>query len=79
MSTAPHSIAQRWSRRIAEASPDLDGLRYNSRFAGTACIALFLPAATAMPGYPAFSEPLAHPDLARRIPGAAQRLGYDVI
>jgi RES domain len=79
MSTAPHSITQRWARRIVEAFPDLDGLRYNSRFAGTACIALFLPAATAMPGYPAFYEPLTHQGLARRIAGAAQRLGYDVI
>lgn len=79
MSTAPHSITQRWARRIVDAFPDLDGLRYNSRFAGTACIALFLPAATAMPGQPIFSEPLNHPGLARRIAGGAQRLGYDVI
>jgi hypothetical protein len=79
ISTAPHPITQRWARRIVEAFPDVDGLRYNSRFAGTACIALFLPAATAMPSHPVFSEPLNHPGLARRIAAAAQRLGYDVI
>lgn len=79
ISMAPHSITQRWARRIVDAFPDLDGLRYNSRFAGTACIALFLPAATAMPGHPIFSEPLNHPGLARRIAAAAQRLGYEVI
>lgn len=29
---SPHSITQRWVRRIVEAFPELDGLRYNSRF-----------------------------------------------
>ena len=79
MSTGPHSITQRWARRVVEAFPDLDGLRYNSRFAGTPCIALFLPAATAMPDRPVISQPLTHPGLVLRITGAAQRLGYDVI
>jgi hypothetical protein len=37
---------------LSKHFPTLDGLRYNCRFAGTACMALFLPAATAMPGYP---------------------------
>lgn len=41
--TGPHSITQRWARRI-EAFPGLDGLHYNSRFAGQPCIALFSPA-----------------------------------
>jgi hypothetical protein len=45
LSTGPHSITQRWARRIVEAFPDLDGLRYNSRFAGSACIVLFASAA----------------------------------
>ena len=79
LSTGPHSISQRWARRIVEAFPDLDGLRYNSRFAGTPCIALFMAAATAMPDRPVFTEPLAHPGLALRITAAARRLGYLVI
>lgn len=79
LSTGPHSIAQRWARRITEAFPHLDGLHYNSRFAGQPCLALFAPAATAMPNRPALSLPLTHPGLARRISGAAQRLGYLVI
>jgi hypothetical protein len=62
-----------------EAFPDLDGLRYNSRFAGAPCLALFLPALTAMPARPRLSLPLTHPDLATRIAGAAKRLGYAVI
>ena len=79
LSTGPHSITQRWARRLVEAFPDLDGLRYNSRFAGAPCIALFLPARTAMPDRPGFSVPLTHPGLALRIAGGSKRLGYLVI
>lgn len=76
LSTGPHSVTQRWARRITEVFPDLDGLRYNSRFAGEPCIALFTPATTAMPPRPVLSLPLTHPGLAFRIAKAAQRLGY---
>lgn len=79
LSTGPHSITQRWARRITEAFPHLDGLRYNSRFAGQPCVALFAPAITAMPPRPVLSLPLTHPGLALRITGAAQRLGYLVV
>lgn len=79
LSTGPHSITQRWARRITEAFPDLDGLRYNSRFAGGPCVALFVPIMAAMPTRPAISLPLTHPGLALRIGGAAQRLGYLLI
>jgi hypothetical protein len=79
LSTGPHSITQRWARRITEAFPNLDGLRYNSRFAGEPCTALFVPARTAMPARPVLSLPLTHPGLALRIAKAAQRLGYLVV
>lgn len=79
VSTAPHAVTQQWARHITEAFPDLDGLRYNSRFAGDPCLALFTPAASAMPARPKVSLPLAHPDLAGRIAGAAKRLGYGVV
>lgn len=79
ISTGPHAVTQRWARHIIEAFPDLDGLRYNSRFAGAPCMALFLPAAAAMPARPKLSLPLNHPDLATRIAGAAKRLGYGVV
>lgn len=78
LSTGPHSITQRWGR-ITETFPDLDGLRYNSRCAGQPCIALFTPAATAMPASPALSLALTHPGLVLRITAAAQRLGYLVV
>jgi hypothetical protein len=79
ISTAPHAATQRWARHIVEAFPDLDGLRYNSRFAGVPCLALFSPAAAAMPPRPRLSLPLTHPDLTTRIAGAAKRLGYSVV
>jgi RES domain len=79
MSTAPRAITQRWARVIVEAFPTLDGIRYNSRFAGKACMALFVPAAAAMPERPVTSHPLTHPGLARRIAGVAERLGYAMI
>ncbi len=79
ISTALHAVTQKWARHIVEAFPDLDGLRYNSRFAGDPCLALFPPAATAMPTRPTLSLPLTHPDLVKRIAGAAKRLGYAVV
>jgi hypothetical protein len=79
LSTGPHDVAQRWARHICEAFPDLDGVRYNSRFAGRPCAALFIPAASAMPTRPELSLPLAHPGLAVRIAAAAHRLGYLVV
>lgn len=79
ISTGPHAVTQRWARTIVAAHPDLDGLRYNSRFAGAPCLALFTPAADAMPDRPELSLPLTHPDLASRIAGAAKRLGYGVV
>jgi RES domain len=79
MSTAPHAITQRWARVIVEAFPSLDGMRYNSRFAGKVCIVLFPPAATAMPARPETSHPLTHPGLAKRIASVADRLGYSMV
>lgn len=79
LSTGQHEVTQRWARHIVKAHPDLDGLRYNSRFAGTPCLALFAPAVAAMPARPVLSLPLTHPDLATRIAGAARRLGYAVV
>jgi len=75
VSTAPHAITQQWARAVAAAFPDLDGIRYNSRYGGHACLALFLPAESAMPARPQLSLPLDHPDLMNRLAPAAKRLG----
>lgn len=79
VSTAAHAVTQRWARAISEAFPDLHGLRYNSRFSGEPCLALFTPSASAMPSRPVISLPLAHPDLSARLAGAAKRLGYRIV
>jgi len=79
ISTGPHVVTQQWARAIVTAFPDLDGLRYNSRFAGGPCLALFPPAQNAMPARPRLSQPLDHPDLVSHIAAAARRLGYTVI
>ncbi|MDJ0396556.1 RES family NAD+ phosphorylase [Rhodococcus sp. G-MC3] len=79
MSTGQHAVTQHWARRIVEAFPDLGGLRYNSRFAGGPCLALFTPAGASMPVRPVLSLPLTHPDLSSRITGAAKRVGYVVV
>jgi len=76
VSTAAHAITQQWARAVAAAFPDLDGIRYNSRYAGHACLALFLPSQSAMPARPQLSLPLDHPDLINRLAPAAKRLGY---
>ena len=68
ISTAPHAVTQRWARHIVDAFPDLDGLRYNCRF-GQRRVALFAPAASAIPQQPLVSLPLTHPDIASRITG----------
>jgi RES domain len=79
VSTAPHAVTQHWARTIVDALLDLDGVRYNSRFAGPACVALFAPARSAMPMQPVISLPLTHPDLGARLAAAARRIGYQVI
>ena len=79
MSTAPHAVTQRWARTLVEAFPHLEGVRYNSRFAGAACVALFRPARSAMPAQPRVSLPLTHPDLGARLAAAARRIDYHVI
>lgn len=79
LSTCAHTISQRWARRITQAFPELDGLRYNSRFAGGPSAVLFAPAVAAMPERPVLSLPLANPGLAMRIATASLRLGYAVV
>jgi len=79
ISTAPHTVTQRWARTIVDAFPDLEGVRYNSRFAGTASVALFAPARSATPTQPVISLPLTHPDLGGRLAETARRIGYQVI
>lgn len=79
LATAEHAVTQRWANRISRAFPDLCGLHYTGLYGGGECIALFLPAANAMPDRPVFSRPLIDPALQDRLGSAAQRLGYDLV
>lgn len=78
LSTAPHTETQPWARAVAAAFPDLDGIHYSSRLSGERCIALYLPAITAIPAHPVFSQPLTAPGLQVRITTAADAIGYAV-
>lgn len=79
LSSAEHTATQQWARAICAAFPDLDGIRYNSRFTGMACVALYTPAESAMPRRPSTSRPLVDPALAGRLAQASEKLGYRLI
>jgi hypothetical protein len=69
--------ARVWARAIRAAHPDLDGVWYpSSTNAGLPCLALWTPAADAMPAHPVVSKPLSDPALAAPLAEAAARLGY---
>lgn len=78
-SSAEHAVCRSWARAICDAFPTLAGIRYNSRFAGAACVALFRPSQPAMPTSPVTSRALTDPALALRIAAAADSLGYRVV
>ena len=66
-------------RAIVDAFGDLDGVRYNSRFAGDPRVELFMAAQSAMPMQPWCPLPLTHPDVGSRLAAAPRRIGYRVI
>jgi hypothetical protein len=76
LATAPHARTQRWAHNIVEAFPGLDGLYYDGRFGGHRCIALFLPAADAMPQRPTATQALTNPEVDDMVCAAADLYGY---
>ena len=79
VSTGLRARAQRWSRAIYEAYPDLDGLWYpSSMHANRPSVLLYERARDALPASPVFHRALA--DLALRVPllNAARHLNYAV-
>jgi hypothetical protein len=74
--SAPHCpVTQRWARALVDAYLDQYGVRYNSRFAGHLCAALFPCAGTVLPDRSVASLPLTHPAQVTRLAGAGRRLG----
>jgi hypothetical protein len=80
ISTGRRDLAQAWARRLREAFPDLEGVWFPSSMdGGGLCLALWAPAADALPEAPVLSRLLADPALADRLAGAAARLGYRLL
>ncbi|HTL23698.1 MAG TPA: RES family NAD+ phosphorylase [Mycobacteriales bacterium] len=80
ISSGRRDLAQAWARRLREAFPELEGLWYPSSMDGGGwCVALWTPAADALPDAPVLSRPLADPALADRLAGTAARLGYRLL
>lgn len=80
LSSGRRDVAQAWARRLREAFPDVEGLWYPSSMdGGGLCLALWTPAADALPDAPVLSRLLADPALADRLAAAAGRLGYRLL
>lgn len=71
------SRAQRWSKALYEAFPDVDGIVYPSSMGGGGdAFALYEKATNALPSAPRFHRPLNDPGLRPEILGAAATIGY---
>lgn len=80
INSGPRPRAQRWSRAIYDAYPDLDGIYYPSSLSGNRpAVALFERALGAIPGHPRFNRALAEPPLLIPIANAAVDFGYRVV
>ena len=80
ISTGPRRRAQRWSRRIYEAFPDIEGLCYPSSMCGGEPVyALYERAENAVARTPRIHRALADPALLTPLEEAARRIGYVVV
>jgi RES domain len=80
ISTGPRRRAQRWSRRIYEAFPDVEGLCYpSSMCGGELAYALYERAENTIAPTPSFHRALADPALLTPLEEAARRIGYVVV
>ena len=76
--SGPRPRAQAWARAITQAwRPELDGIWYpSSMLGGWYCVALWQPAADALPTTPVLSIPLSHPGLWDSLAALCERIGY---
>jgi hypothetical protein len=80
INSGPRPRAQRWSRAIYEAYPEIEGLHYASSMdANRPAIVLYERAAAALPASPSFHRALADPTLLASIVRVAERFNYAVI
>ena len=79
LASGPHSRARRWSQRIYEDYPAIEGLYYpSSMHANRPAVALYERAEAALPGSPTFNRALSDPLLDGVVAQACSVLGYDV-
>lgn len=79
ISSGPRTRAQRWSRAVYEAYPDLDGIMYpSSMHANQPAALLYERASGTLPAAPVFHRALADPALRLPLLNAARRLNYAV-
>ena len=77
MSSGTRPRAQRWSRTIYSAFPEVEGLYYPSSMAANRpALALYERAVSALPAAPAFHRPLSDPTLLTLLRNVARDLGY---
>ena len=79
IATGRRDVAQRWSRSIYAAYPDINGLIYRSAMAGGAMnVAIYERGAPTLPDRPVLNVPLSHPGLTWPITRVAESYGYDL-
>lgn len=80
INSGPRPRAQRWSRAIYDAYPEIDGIYYPSSMSGNQpAVALFERALGAIPKQPRLNRALAEPPLLIPITNAAAQFGYRVV
>lgn len=82
INTAAHAVTQVWAHRISHAFPQIDGMRYHSRWGERPAVVLWSGPESGrarFPALPAHSWALADPRLHGRLSAAAARLGYALV
>ncbi len=80
ISTGPRPRAQRWSRAIYRAYPQIHGLYYPASMHGNQpAVSLYERAHGALPTRPVFHRPLRDPALLGLLNRAAKTLGYGLV
>lgn len=79
LSTGRHDYTSAWARELCGQFPNLDGLTYRAARDGGHAVALFLPAADAMPRQAVISRALSDPALTSRIAGICHTIGYRLV
>lgn len=79
LSTGRHDYCSAWARELSAQFPDLDGLAHRAAMDGGLAVALFLPAADALPREAVTSRAINDPALTSRIAGICHTIGYRLV